>query len=999
MSLILQSRSKDDRTPDLRSGVFRVYLLYALSGFVSLGYQVAWFRIIADRFGSTNLTFALVVCNFIGGLGVGALVSRRLCRRLANTTGIHDRLRLYGLVELLVTLTVGLTFLAGLVPSDLWGHFPYRLAGDLWRPNTLYETSQLVIAMACVFVPSVFMGVTFPLLCDAYRAAGGPQRFPSALYAFNTLGACSGVLTCLFVFLPWIGHERMLWVLVGMNLVIAVVFLAPKSAPAACPQEARAAPQTAGIAPPRAPTLLIMAAVLSGLVAGALEGDMFKRIDFMSSGDGAVMALISFWAVLAIFLASWAVRVVKRLDLDRIKYAWILGFVAYASAWQFEGAIRHVLGLLESGGGPVDPRITQLEFYGGFLGGLLDTMVFVGIFVFPAYFCVSLLLPWVCNRIQGLDRHLGLAYGLNTLAFCAGLISFTLIAPRVSVFYSMKLIMVLFAVATVLLLSVSGSRPPALWKPAAAAAALAIGCMVTPRGFDRSYVIPAGVAASNPVRALKSNGAHTTYVVEAPGGKYLFFDRHPMSGTRMPQGTYMRLMAHVPLLAHPDPKRALLICYGVGMTASAIATHGSIEAIDVVELNPKVIETAPEFADDTGSVHLDCRIRFIIDDGRSFLKLSDNSYDLITSEPPPPMQAGTYRLYTREYYHQVLAHLGSDGLMTQWIPTYQMPAEAAELAIRTFIDVFPHTLLFTGGEREFILMGSPAPIDLKTIERRFHEWPAVNVDLRRMGVWSPLTLIARIVHGDAALRRRFGDGPVIRDTHNDLEFLFRAPTQHEVITYAPLEILADIEADGLACGNELRSVLTHLGRLQYHVVGYPIATLGTARETASAGVRLADVDWALVTEHLERFYALRATRMPERAEAALRAALKLAPEQPLVLYRLASLQLRRGRIGAAEQTLRRFLQIEPDGAIGHLMLGRALARQGRTDEALTAMSRAVEADPYSPDAHRALGNTLLGNGRREQGIAHLRRAVVLAPGSRDFQRSLDVALERPRQDP
>jgi hypothetical protein len=42
---------------------------YALSGFVSLGYQVAWFRYFTDWFGSTNLTFALVVCSFIGGLG------------------------------------------------------------------------------------------------------------------------------------------------------------------------------------------------------------------------------------------------------------------------------------------------------------------------------------------------------------------------------------------------------------------------------------------------------------------------------------------------------------------------------------------------------------------------------------------------------------------------------------------------------------------------------------------------------------------------------------------------------------------------------------------------------------------------------------------------------------------------------------------------------------------------------------------------------------------
>jgi len=977
------------RTPGLGSGVFRVYLLYALSGFVSLGYQVAWFRIVADRFGSTNLTFALVVCSFIGGLGVGAMASRRLCSFLSGTTGIRDRLRLYGLIELLVTLTVLLTFAAAALPPDLWGDFPYHLAGGNWHPNLGYRLSQVGITMACVFVPSFFMGVTFPLLCDVYRGIGGSSRFPSALYAWNTMGACSGVLACLFIFLPWFGHMKMLWLLAAGNLAIAIVFLVWGGAP----RTDDTPPEPASpAAPARARGFLFMAAVLSGLLAGALEGDMFKRIDFISSGDSAVMALVSFWAILAIFLASWAVRVVRTMDLRRIKMAWVAGFIAYAAAWQFEGAIQHGFWLLESRE-QFESEIMQLGFYGGFLGSLFHTLLFVGLFVFPAYFCVSLLLPWVCNRFQGLHRHLGLAYGVNTLAFCAGLIGFTMVAPRVSVFYSLKLIMVLFGIAVVLLLVSRESRPVKRWQLAAAVAAMALGCVVTPRGFDPGYMVPGSIAATKSVRALKSNGAHTTYVVSAPEGDYLFFERHPMSGAVMPQGAYMRLMAHMPLLAHPDPKRALLICYGVGMTASAIAAHDSIEAIDIVELNVNVVETAPEFGPQTGDVHLDPRVRFIIGDGRNFLAMTGNRYDLVTSEPPPPMQAGTYRLYTREYYRQVLGRLEPNGMMTQWIPSYQMPVEAAELVIRTFIDVFDHALIFTGGEREFILVGSPDPIDLRTLERRFHEQPTVNADLRRLGIRSPLAMIARIVQGDAALRRRFADGPLIGDMHNDLEFLFRAADQPEVLTYAPLEVLRDIDADGLACGPQLRRVLTHFGRLRYHVPAFPIAMLLTARQTGAGSVQLAGIDWEQVTAHLERFAAMRGQGRLAQAERALRDALAIAGEQPQVLLRLATLQLRAGKLAAAEQTLRRFMQIEPDDAVGHRLLGVTLARRGQADQALAALTAAVESDPYSPEARLALGRTLLGQGRTQDGIAHLREAVKLAPDNEEIQRALRAAEE------
>ncbi len=112
--------------------MYRVYLIYALSGFVSLGYQVAWFRIYVDRFGSTNLTFALVVCCFIGGLGAGSLVSQRLSRGLAGVLKINDRLRLYGLIELLVTATVTLTMLTAYVPADLWAPLRSAICRSMW---------------------------------------------------------------------------------------------------------------------------------------------------------------------------------------------------------------------------------------------------------------------------------------------------------------------------------------------------------------------------------------------------------------------------------------------------------------------------------------------------------------------------------------------------------------------------------------------------------------------------------------------------------------------------------------------------------------------------------------------------------------------------------------------------------------------------------------------------------------------------------------------------
>ena len=102
-------------------------------------------------------------------------------------------------------------------------------------------------------------------------------------------------------------------------------------------------------------------------------------------------------------------------------------------------------------------------------------------------------------------------------------------------------------------------------------------------------------------------------------------------------------------------KEALLICFGAGNTAAAIAAHDDIvRRIDIVDLNDKVFETAAEFSDTNNEVYRDPRVRLIHDDGRNFLNVTDQTYDLITSEPPPPLAAGVYRLYSREYYEAAL---------------------------------------------------------------------------------------------------------------------------------------------------------------------------------------------------------------------------------------------------------------------------------------------------------------------------------------------------------
>ena len=768
--------------------MIRVFLAYGLSGFVALGYQVVWFRLFPDWFGSTSLSFALVVCNFIGGLGAGSLASRPITTWIARVAGVTDGLRLYGLIELLVAVAATLTVLAGHLPADLWGSFPYHVHDRIWVQDLGYRLGQMTVAVACVFTPCFLMGTTLPLLSQVFLDAPGGQRLPAALYGWNTFGACVGVLACQFALLPSIGHSATFWLMQGLNLGIAGFFLI--TGRGALPVASLAldgASQVGNQASSPTPTnfsLILTCAVLSGLLAGALEGDMFKRVNLVvSNSPGALAAAISFWAILGIFLASTFVWHATRLRMIHIKLAFVSAAIYFYAAWRL--MYPSVIDRLQLRYRPIDAS----GMINNFPDSVAELFVFVGGCVLVPYLLISLLLPYVCNQAQMRRMHLGFTYGLNTLAFCTGLIVFTLLAPRVNIFYSLKLMWVLMSCGVALLLVISEKGGVRWWQPAIAAAAFFVGLLVTPAKFDASYLMPHSIQTRYPISDLKSNGTDTTYVVTVPNGEFLFFGNTSMSGTVLPSQIYMRLMAHVPLLLQENPVSALVICFGVGNTASAIATHDSIHRLDVVDLNRNVFETAAEFAGTNFRVYKDPRVRLINDDGRSFLRLSRDSYDLITSEPPPPMQAGVYRLYSREYYQDVLAHLTPTGMMTQWLPAYQMPAKAVDEAIATFVTVFPYALLYSGISQEFILLGSRKPFDIDRLWQRFPRSGRARADLAAILVDTPAKLGLRIVRPDATLRRDYLGGETISDERNDLEQMFLA-TKGGTVSYDPGEVLA-----------------------------------------------------------------------------------------------------------------------------------------------------------------------------------------------------------------
>jgi predicted membrane-bound spermidine synthase len=149
-----------------------------------------------------------------------------------------------------------------------------------------------------------------------------------------------------------------------------------------------------------------------------------------------------------------------------------------------------------------------------------------------------------------------------------------------------------------------------------------------------------------------------------------------------------KLMAHLPLALLPHrPKSALVICFGMG------ATYRSLLSWDVettaVELVPSVSDAFGAFFADAQDVRRNPRGRIIIDDGRRYLRRTNERYDVITLDPPPPVEAaGSSLLYSREFYQLIKPRLAEGGILQQWYPGGEL--QTFQAILRSVVDEFPH---------------------------------------------------------------------------------------------------------------------------------------------------------------------------------------------------------------------------------------------------------------------------------------------------------------------
>jgi spermidine synthase len=363
------------------------------------------------------------------------------------------------------------------------------------------------------------------------------------------------------------------------------------------------------------------------------------------------------------------------------------------------------------------------------------------------------------ERIASSQASAGLLVLFNTFGAATGaVVAGFLLVPGIGVEKSFFVLALVYGGAAFLWSRADEGSRRWLWVGAGVwVAALAL----FPFGrFDRRY-IPASTqlftkAPNTKIRAVREGLTETVIYVQHEKFDRILNHRmvansFSMSATTVASDRYMKQFVYWPVALHPAPRRALLICFGVGGTARAMTRTRELEQIDVVDLSRDILDLSSIVFPDPASHPLhDPRVRVHVEDGRFFLQTRAQTWDIITGEPPPPDHPGIAGLYSREYFQLVKDRLSEGGIATYWIPIHTLTEPAARSVLKAWSEVFENGFLWRGARKDLMVVGIKGHPGRVSEERFSAQWrdPATLSELRDVGFDLPELLGTGFV-GDA----------------------------------------------------------------------------------------------------------------------------------------------------------------------------------------------------------------------------------------------------------
>lgn len=691
--------------------------LFFISGVAALVYQTVWIRKFSWVLGGTVNSMSVVVSTFMAGLAIGAAVLGRVADRTKRP------LLIYAIIEL------GIAGLA--VILDRTDAVRARMAQAMIDSPELPGTIPARIALAVIWLgpPCFLMGGTLPVMVKhVVRRLASVGSQVGALYFLNTLGAAVGALSTGLFLVELLGLSGATMVAVAINVVVGLAALVIGRLPASSVEPSAPEPAAAAAPPPRPRSLAVpaLAFFVSGFCALLLELSWTRLVLGFLDAGAMVISLNLFFVLVGFAVGGAAVsRFADVSPAPRVLAAGLLAGAALAAMVGMSSIEVLALGDTTGYWPPAEALFA--------MAGL----------IFPAATLMGAGFPVLVKTLvssgERLGQQVGGFYALNTIGtVLGGLAAPFLLIPSIGVSHTLLLGAGLQLAVAVLFMVTEpgvGKRPKAvIWGMVAVTAALMV-----PNRDAYHEALRQNAAAEYPHWAMERayvEGADSTVILyeadeigrQTQRDDNRFRIQVNSSALVAFDTNETKLMAHLPLAAVPDPKRALVICFGMGNTFRSALAHG-IE-VDVVDINAAIPELARIHQADPSRTFDNPRGRIYINDGRNYLLLTDKKYDMITIDPAPPTYGlGLGNIQSKEFYQLVADRLTDQGVAEAWMVAHLKGD--FELTLAAFRAVFPHVAIFKGVRyAAFHVLGSKSPIRISKarLDKLFSD-PELKADL------------------------------------------------------------------------------------------------------------------------------------------------------------------------------------------------------------------------------------------------------------------------------
>jgi predicted membrane-bound spermidine synthase/tetratricopeptide (TPR) repeat protein len=581
---------------------------FFFSGAAGLIYQVVWTRMLTQIFGNTTYAIATVLSAFMAGLAIGSYLFGKIADR-----GKNDFL-LYGILE------AGVGIYGFIIPWLF--HMAQKIYGPIFGLNQSYPfIFNMVLFLLCFILlvfPTLLMGATLPVLSRFFvRSFSQFGRRVGDLYATNTLGAVIGCAAGGFVLIPTLGMRATVFVAATVNLVIAALILvvdqirdkqpAPFTFEAAA-EEAKVGERETG--PWWLLWVLLISFGFSGFASLVYENAWTRALTLVIGSS-----IYSFTTMLVTFLIG--------LSLGGFIYARLLG--GREARLSTFGLIEIWIGLAALATIPLFERlpllfVRLLQGFGDTFTVFLSLQIFLSALVmFVPTVLLGMTFPLVARLFtQSLYRvgsGVGSSYAANTVgavvgAFAGGFILIPNIGVQNTIIFAVIMNLIIGCV-----LVWGDSRMSVVPRFALGLTVLVLAILIPfrlPR-WDQ-HVLTSGVTIyfdryeNLPTDSLRleemkrddvlyyREGLTTTVSVHRiPGSEYLYFKSNGKIDGSYGDALSQLMTSYIPMLLHPTAERALTIGLGTGMSTKALATFDTLKEIEVIEIEPAMIEASKFF--------------------------------------------------------------------------------------------------------------------------------------------------------------------------------------------------------------------------------------------------------------------------------------------------------------------------------------------------------------------------------------------------------------------